>query len=137
MIEAHRFINAKLNHERLPPLNYRIIADYGMLEIARSITSTSDDLFGSSMNRCAKINSRAEGNGMVIGNDLYKVTNSFPSFESEYEFEEVWRFTFGEAKEYPIYLVLNRQKRIILNPFKRQGSPNSYKGINSDQDLIK
>lgn len=137
MIEAHRFINAKLNHERLPPLNYRISADYGMLEIARSVTSTSDDLFGSSMNRCAKINSKAEANGMVIGNDLYKVTNSFSSFESEYEFEEVWRFTFGEAKEYPIYSVRNRQKRIILNPFKRQGSSNSYKGTNSDQDLIK
>jgi two-component system, OmpR family, response regulator ChvI len=56
MIEAHRFINAKLNEERLPPINYRISADYGMVEIARSITSASDDLFGSTMNRCAKMN---------------------------------------------------------------------------------
>ena len=56
IIEAHRFFNAKLNEERLPPLSYRISADYGMVEIARSITSASDDLFGSTMNRCAKIN---------------------------------------------------------------------------------
>jgi hypothetical protein len=56
MIEAHRFINAQLNEERLPPLSYRISADYGMVEIVRSITSASDDLFGSTMNRCAKIN---------------------------------------------------------------------------------
>jgi class 3 adenylate cyclase len=140
MIDAHRFINAKLNQEGLPPLSYRISADYGMAEIARSITSASDDLFGSSMNRCAKINSKAEANGMVIGDDLYKVTNSFSSFESEYEFEEVCRFTFGETKEYPIYSVRNKQKKIILNPFKcvsaRQASPNS-KGCAAEHELNK
>jgi len=47
MTEAHRFINAKLNDEKLPPLNYRISADYVMVEIAKSITSASDYLFGS------------------------------------------------------------------------------------------
>ena len=140
MIEAHRFINARLNHEGLPPLNYRISADYGMAEIARSITSASDDLFGSSMNRCAKINSKAEANGSVIGGDLYNVTNLFASFESEYEFEEVGRFTFGEAKEYPIYSVRNKSKKVILNPFKyvsvrQANNPNSYKETTSDHDL--
>ena len=78
---------------------------------------------------------------MVIGDDLYKVTNSFFSFESEYEFEEVCRFAFGDTKEYPIYSVRNKKKKIILNPFKcisvRQASPNSYKGSTANHDLNK
>jgi class 3 adenylate cyclase len=138
MTEAHRFINAKLNDERLPPVNYRISADYGMVEIAKSITSTCDDLFGSTMNRCSKINSKAEANGIVIGTDLYIVTKSFSSIRSEYEFEEVWRFSFGQGKEYPIYSVKDRQKKIILNPFKcvssRKESANSFNSIKLDQN---
>src|ERR687887_1173371 len=73
MIAASDIINAKLKEEGgLPPLYYRISADYGRVEVARSITSPStDDLFGSTMNICAKINSMAPPNGMVIGSDLY------------------------------------------------------------------
>jgi two-component system, OmpR family, response regulator ChvI len=89
MIEARRFINAKLNEERLPPVSYRISADYGMVEIARSMTSITDDLFGSTMNRCAKINSKAKENSMIIGNDLYQITKLFSSFDIDYEFGEV------------------------------------------------
>jgi class 3 adenylate cyclase len=41
-------------------------------EVARSISSPdTEDLFGTTMNICAKINSMAPQNGMVIGSDLY------------------------------------------------------------------
>lgn len=33
MIAAYRAINAKLSVEQLPPLNYRISADYGRVEV--------------------------------------------------------------------------------------------------------
>ena len=46
MIEASPIINTKVQEERLSDLNYRISADYGRVETARSMTSTSDDLFG-------------------------------------------------------------------------------------------
>ena len=36
-------------------------------------SSQNEDLFGSTINMCAKINSKAEPNGMVIGDDLYKI----------------------------------------------------------------
>jgi class 3 adenylate cyclase len=73
MIAASDAINAKLKEEGgLPSLYYRISADYGRVEVARSITSPdTDDLFGSTMNICAKINSIAPPNEMVIGSDLY------------------------------------------------------------------
>jgi two-component system, OmpR family, response regulator ChvI len=118
MIEAHRFINAKLSEEELPPINYRISADYGMVAIARSISSGSDDLFGSTMNRCAKINSKAQENGMVIGNGLYDIFQSDPSFDEEYHFVQVWNYLVGEGQTYSIYSVHRKQQRIILNPFK-------------------
>jgi class 3 adenylate cyclase len=71
IIAAHQTINAKLNEENLPTVNYRISADYGKVEVAKSSTSEVDDLFGSPMNLCAKINSLAPVNTMVIGNNLY------------------------------------------------------------------
>ena len=131
MIEAHRFVNAKLSEEELPPVNYRISADYGMVAIARSISSGSDDLFGSTMNRCAKINCKAQENGVVIGNDLYDIFQSNPSFDEEYHFVQVWNYLVGEGQTYPIYSVQRKQQRIILNPFKCM----SARVINSGEGL--
>ena len=47
MIAASDVINEKLREEELPPLYYRISADYGRVEVARSISSPdTEDLFG-------------------------------------------------------------------------------------------
>lgn len=136
MIEAHRFINSSLNNEGLPGLNYRISADYGMMEIAKSSTSTSDDLFGSAMNRCAKINSKAKENGIVIGNELFGVVSSFSSIDEQYSFEEASSSnTDNSQKRYPIYFVQSKQKRTVLNPFKRV-SARSFTTISNSVDSI-
>jgi two-component system, OmpR family, response regulator ChvI len=45
-----------MNQEGSPSISYRISANYGMLEIARSGPSQNIDLFGSAVNVCAKIN---------------------------------------------------------------------------------
>jgi len=111
---AHRAINAKLHEEKLPPINYRISADYGIVEVARSRSSQSDDLFGSAMNLCAKINSKAPANGMVIGKALYELVKSF----EDYNFGKV-RDQLDAKYQYPAYLVESKHKRSILNPFKR------------------
>lgn len=73
IISAHQAINSTLFEQRLPPLNYRISADYGKVEVARSSSSQSEDLFGSTMNVCAKINAKASAYGMVIGRNLYQI----------------------------------------------------------------
>lgn len=77
MISARCTINIKLYEEKLTSVSYRISADYGRVEVARSTTSQQDDLFGSTMNMCAKINSKASPNGIVIGGDSYQIINSF------------------------------------------------------------
>jgi two-component system, OmpR family, response regulator ChvI len=56
MISVNPIVNAKLQKEEgLPPLYYRISADYGRVEVAKSLTSTSEDLFGPTVNLCATI----------------------------------------------------------------------------------
>jgi hypothetical protein len=46
MIALNPIINAKLKEEGLPDLSCRINADYGRVEVAKSLTSTGEDLFG-------------------------------------------------------------------------------------------
>jgi class 3 adenylate cyclase len=121
MVAAHRAINSKLHLKQLPPLNYRISADYGKVEVAKSATSQSEDLFGSTMNVCAKINSKATPNGIVIGNNLYLIIRSLESNEMQHTFEKIGEYSgFKDAaSSYPVYSVQSKQKRTILNPFKR------------------
>jgi two-component system response regulator ChvI len=87
MIAVNPIINAKLQENLLPPLYYRISAYYGRVEVAKSLTSTTEDLFGRTVSICSKINSKASPNGMVIGEDLYQIVK--PPFENDYLFNEV------------------------------------------------
>jgi two-component system, OmpR family, response regulator ChvI len=106
IIAAHHSINARLHEENLPTVNYRISADYGKVEVAKSATSGVDDLFGSPMNLCAKINSLAPVNTMVIGNNLYqfvrRITSSNSSLFSDfgkYQFEHISKYIWGKEQE--------------------------------------
>jgi two-component system, OmpR family, response regulator ChvI len=113
MVEASTIINTKIQEEGLPPLNYRISADYGRVEIAKSMTSTSDDLFGPTVSLCAKINSMATINGMVIGRDLYQVTRSSPSFDNNYYFSEIGKYPITDLKyqDYPVYSITRNKNK--------------------------
>jgi class 3 adenylate cyclase len=118
MLSAHRALNAKLSEEKLPPLNYRISVEYGKVEVAKSKSSQSDDLFGSTMNICAKINSKAPANGMVIGEAFYRLANqSF--FRDNYRFEKVQEAAGAKYHQYPAFVVYSKHKRTILDPFAR------------------
>jgi two-component system, OmpR family, response regulator ChvI len=107
IISAHNIINSKLQSENLPSVSYRISADYGRVEIATSTSSQSEELFGSTMNICAKINSMAEPNGIVIGGDLYEIVKSF-SFIDNYHFKELGGYSIGFKHQYPVYRALSK-----------------------------
>ena len=68
IMDSHKVMNLILAESGLPPLDYRISADYGMVSIA-SLTSKIDDedMFGPTVNLCSKLNSAANPNSMVIG----------------------------------------------------------------------
>src|SRR5215210_9302483 len=108
MILARDIINAKLHSVNLPSVSYRISADYGRVEVATSASSKGEDLFGSPMNICAKINSMAEPNGIVLGGDLYKIIKSF-SFVKGYEFRELrGGYSMDFDHKYPVYTALSK-----------------------------
>jgi two-component system, OmpR family, response regulator ChvI len=115
MILAHDIINRKLHSENLPSVSYRISADYGRVEVATSTSSKGEDLFGSTMNICAKINSMAEPNGIVIGGDLYRIVKSF-SFIDKYQFRELRGYSVGFSHRYPVYAALSKNiSQIYIN----------------------
>jgi CheY-like chemotaxis protein len=88
--------------------------------MAKSITSPdADDLFGSTMNICAKINSMSPPNGMVIGGDLYHIIKKSSSSLFDDHRVDGNRFDFkgrghysisGFKHKYPVYSVLIRNK---------------------------
>jgi two-component system, OmpR family, response regulator ChvI len=145
MIDAHNTINQKLHEEELPPLSYRISADYGRVEVARSATSQSDDLFGQIMNVCSKINSKALPNGAVIGDGLYRLIESFsilPSLEkNHYHLEKisVSELQQIEFNNYPLYY-LQRNNGITyssdLDIRKQLRSSNNILLVDDEQDIL-
>ena len=107
MIEAHGLINQKMREEGLPPVNYRISADYGSVVTAKTITSANEDVFGATVNMCAKINHSAIPNSMVIGGDLFEIVKSFDG----YQFEPVAVYSSGFKFEYTVYSVTYHKVR--------------------------
>lgn len=113
---ASNALNAKMLSEKLPPVQYRISSDYGQVSIARSVSSQSEDLFGSAMNICAKINSKARPNGLVIGESLFKIVKGL----DDYIFMPANDRLVGVKGEYGIYHVDQKEKKNIMNPFDRR-----------------
>ncbi len=122
MVDSHEIINTRLSGEKLPPLNYKISADYGPVELVQSETSKSYDLFGPVMNICAKINSKAPTNGIAIGTSLYHTLKSLNV--DEYIYKMIGKLHLGtnilERKRrviYAIYSITRRDKKMIVDPF--------------------
>ena len=103
---ASNTLNAKMLSEKLPPIQYRISADYGEVSVARSASSQSEDLFGSAMNICAKINSKAKPNGLVIGESLFEIVKGL----DEYVFVPSSERLIGVKSEYGVYHVEQKEK---------------------------
>ena len=113
MMAAFKVVNLKMSEFGVPSvISYRISADYGSCCIAKSAASQSFDLFGPTINMCAKINSKAPSNGMIIGNNLYQVLRSFPSsFLNDYYFKSAGEYSIiGLKQSYPVYSVVGRYK---------------------------
>ena len=115
-------INKMLQEEKLPSIDYRISADYGRVEIAKSGNLDMDDLFGSTVNFCSKINLRASRNGIVIGSDLYRIIRSITQLEKSCRFEELDGYYSGVGRySYPIYSLSKRSQPVnVRNSLTQQ-----------------
>jgi CheY-like chemotaxis protein len=89
--------------------------------VARSLSSPdTDDLFGSTMNVCAKINSIASVNGMVIGGKLYYIVRKLSTTTNTsakgsnhyYKFKRIGQYSIDtsfEKHQYPVYSLVSRR----------------------------
>ncbi len=112
---ASNALNAKMLSEKLPPVQYRISADYGEVSVARSASSQSEDLFCFAMNICAKINSKAKPNGLVIGEALFEIVKALDVYVFVLSNERL----IGVKGEYGVYHVDQKEKKSMINPFER------------------
>ena len=78
--ESHENISNQLKQQKLPIFDYRISATYGIVRIAKTSTSSVNDIFGTTVNRCAKINRAAPPNGLIIGEDFYNNAKMIDEF---------------------------------------------------------
>lgn len=109
MKQARSHINSIMQLQQLPPVSYRISADYGLVEATKSKTSMNEDLFGSTMNLCTKMNAKASINGIIIGGDLYQIFKSH-GLDRKFVFEDAGAFSIGLKSAYPVYSVFEGYK---------------------------
>ena len=105
--ESHKDIATKLQDEDLPTVDYRTSATFGMVRIARTSTSSVNDIFGTTVNRCAKINRTAPANGLIIGEDLYKNAKNLGGFK----FKKVESDVVSPEHGYAGYIVYRDQTK--------------------------
>jgi len=74
-------LNELLEENKLPKISFRISSDFGKIFIALSAISRVSDIFGPTVNMCAKINSLGEPNTAIIGSDTYIRTKSIHDFK--------------------------------------------------------
>ncbi|MFB5631061.1 MAG: HAMP domain-containing protein [Nitrosopumilaceae archaeon] len=101
--DSHTEINKKMVKEGLPGIAYRTSITYGTISIAKISTSSVDDIFGSTVNRCSKINRFALPNGVIIGSDVYEKVKNL----NDYKFKNM-NATVGTASIYSVFLVARK-----------------------------
>ena len=90
-----------LGEAGLPPIDYRVSSTLGPVSIASVSTSEINDIFGSTVNACSKINSFARPNGLVIGEELYRRVSG----EGGFSFERGADFHVSDSRDLAIYHV--------------------------------
>jgi class 3 adenylate cyclase len=104
MIDCAEIINMKMKEHGLPLVSYRISMDFGAVMLANSVSSSCDDIFGSTVNVCSKINRLAKPDEMVIGHDMYQIVRDFDT----YSFKITEDYSLGLSQQYPVYAVSRR-----------------------------
>jgi hypothetical protein len=86
ILDTRYSLNDELSKQHLPPFNFRISIDYGVVDLALVGDYSQIDLFGSTLNLCSKINSSylSIPNEIIIGDNFYRILKSFPSIVKDF-----------------------------------------------------
>ena len=108
ILDKRYSINDELSKQHLPPFNFRISIDYGVVDLALVGDYSQIDLFGSTLNLCSKINSSSSlsiPNEIIIGDNFYRILKSFSSIVEDFNFSNNGEYKLTETTGYPTYNV--------------------------------
>jgi CheY-like chemotaxis protein/class 3 adenylate cyclase len=106
ILDERYSINQELSKQHLPPFNYRISLDYGVVDLALSGDYSQIDLFGTTINLCSKINSSLSiPNDITIGDNFYRILKSFSVIVNNYNFINNGEYRITESNRYSTYIV--------------------------------
>jgi class 3 adenylate cyclase len=101
ILEATEMINSIFKKRKISAIQYRVSLDYGPIMIARYSTSSCRDIFGPTVNLCAKINHLAKPGQLVIGGDLHQIAKK----SNAHKFDEVSVYGSSLKQDYSVYAV--------------------------------
>ncbi len=101
---AHDEINKEMKQGNLPHIDFRISITYGDVRIAKVATSMVEDIFGSTVNKCAKINHLAKANSIVVGGNFYEEVKNL----TQYTFQRLDDHPSVKQYGYSVYSVSKR-----------------------------
>ncbi len=133
ILDERYSINEELSKQQLPPFNYRISMDYGILDLALVGDYSQIDLFGTTVNLCSKINtssSSAIPNEIIIGDNFYRILKSFSAMLNSYNFINHINYQITENNIYPLYKI-KRKKIFGINNIE----VNDTNSFNQQQQL--
>jgi CheY-like chemotaxis protein/class 3 adenylate cyclase len=111
MLDERYSINQELSKQQLPPFNYKISMDYGVLDLALVGEYSQIDLFGTTINLCSKINTSSIPNEIIIGDNFYRILKSLPIMLHNYNFINHTNYQITESNPYSLYNI--KRKKIV------------------------
>ena len=129
ILEERYKINDELARKHLPPFNFRMSLDYGVLDLALVGDYSQTDLFRSTLNLCSKINSSSLSiqNEIIIGDRLYKVLKS-SNIVNNYYFINNGEYKITETNRYPTYNI-RRINNHVMSITKNNNKKEFFKRI--------
>jgi CheY-like chemotaxis protein len=146
ILDSRYAINQELSQQYLPPFNYRISMDYGVLDLALVGDYSQIDLFGSTVNLCSKINSSSLSipNQIIIGDNFYRILKSFSNINNNYNFINNGECKITKTIGYSTYSVkkvnkLSLDNSSTINSLRKKmvgSSTDDFIEIKSKKDLF-
>ena len=140
ILDERHSINQELSKQQLPPFNYRISIDYGVLDLALVGEYSQIDLFGTTINLCSKINTSSSSipNELIIGDNFYRILKSFSGMLNNYDFINHINYQITENNRYSLYNI--KRKNIFglnnKNSFDEQQLVSSTENLNNNNKRI-
>jgi CheY-like chemotaxis protein len=136
ILDSRYAVNQELSKQHLPPFSYKISMDFGVLDLALVGDYSQIDLFGSTVNRCSKINSSLSiANQIIIGDNFYRILKSFPNIANKYNFINNGECMITETIGYTTYSI-KKINELYLDNSSSTHSTDDFTETKREKDLF-